>query len=177
MRKLIIATAGVTLLASPSTAEDETVAARQRSFSVVYQNGGKETFVAKYRGAVQNSKWESGGPAKPFEGKFTDDRQCHWDISTQIVRDVCLVSASGQQFCQGQLNRIYGTSFSGKGSDFKLLQLASENCGQADARYKSDLNNARDAVAAAMDGVLENDLKRVRDDLSTMPNVKVVTLL
>jgi hypothetical protein len=69
---------------------------------------------------------------------------------------------------------VYGTSFSGKGSDFKVTQLRPENCGDADARFNSDVNDAKNNVMGAMDGVIANDLSKVTSDLTGLPNVVAV---
>jgi hypothetical protein len=162
-----VLTCVVTFVAVAAYADENTVGSRQKSYTVDYGNGNKEIYVVKYRAVVSNSKSEDGHPSEPLKGRPTDTRQCHWNIETSIVRDVCLVSASGQQFCQGSLTRVYGTSFSGKGSDFKVLALRPENCGDADARYRSDLNNAQNNVQSALSGVADNDVKIVEADLMT----------
>lgn len=166
---------GIAVASTSAFAEDETVGARQKSFQVTYLDGSKETYVARYRALVSYRKWQTGEASKPMSGHFIDDRQCHWDITTQVDRDVCLTSKSGQQFCQGSMSRVYGTSKAGKGSDFVLLKLHPETCGDAEGRYNSDVNDAKNAVGGALDGVMQNDLVQVRQDLANELKAKAVT--
>ena len=167
---------GFALASTVALAEDETVGSRQKSFLVTYPDGSKETYVVRYRALVSYRKWQTGEASKP-PGHFIDDRQCHWDITTQVDRDVCLTSKSGQQFCQGSLSRVYGTSKAGKGSDFVLLKLHPETCGDAEGRYNSDVNDAKNAVGSALDGVMQNDLDQVKSDLSSQLKAKSVTAI
>ncbi len=167
MRKLLLGALVAFVSIGVCYAEQETVASREKPFMVTYPDGSTERYVAKYRAIAEWDKHESGGPAKPFEGKLIDDRQCHWNIETRIVRDVCLLSRTGQQFCEGTLNKVYGTSFAGKGSDFVLLKLQSENCGDADARFRSDLNDARNAVRDVLDATATKDNAVVSSDMKT----------
>lgn len=163
----LAALAIITFIPSGATAADEEVASRAKSYLLKFSDGGTETYVARYRAMVDFDRWQSGSASKPLEGKFIDDRQCHWKINTTILREVCLVSRSGQAFCDGKLNRLYGTSKSGKGSDFVLIKLHPETCGEAQARYDGDLNNARNAVRSALDPVMDGDVDQMIEDFKT----------
>lgn len=165
---------GLAVASTAAWGEDETVGMRQKSFLVTYADGSRETYVARYRALVSYRKWQTGEASKPMSGHLFDDRQCHWDITTQVDRDVCLTSKSGQQFCQGALSRVYGTSKAGKGNDFVLLKLHPETCGDAEGRYNSDVNDAKNAVSGALDGVMQNDLEQVSSDLSSQLKAKSV---
>lgn len=162
-------------IASAASADDETVSARQKSFRVQYADGASETYVAHYRALVSYRRWQTGEASKPLSGHIIDDRQCHWEIVTQIVREVCLTSRSGQQFCQGALSRIYGTSKAGKGSDFQLLRLHPETCTSAEARYNSDVNDAKNAVQAALDPIVDGDFGQVQQDMQSALKARSVT--
>lgn len=164
MKRLIIVVSLCVLSTVTARADVSAISERQKPFLVKYKGGVSERYVAKYVGEVDVSKWESGGPSTLTHP--IDNRQCHWQINTAIQRDVCLVNVSGQQFCKGDMHRVYGTSFAGKGSDFVLTQLHSENCGDAQGRFNSDVNDAKNAVANAMDSVMANDLDRVKADLT-----------
>jgi hypothetical protein len=174
MKRRIIAVTISLLSCAVAHADVSAVSQRQKPFLVRYADGNTERYVAKYTGIVDVSHWESGGPSTLTHP--IDNRQCHWEIRTSIDRDVCLVSRSGEQFCQGSLHHAYGTSFAGQGSDFQLTQLHSENCGDANGRFNSDVNDAKNAVSAAMDGVMANDVARVQSDLTSATHAQSVTV-
>lgn len=146
----------------------ENVGEYSQAYRITYEDGDTERYIANYTGQVRYRHWESGGPSKPLEGKFVDDRQCHWTIQSLIDRKVCLVSRDGRQYCQGNMNRVYGVQMAGQGSDFVLERLRPENCGDTQARYESDLNNARVATQRALQPTADSDRRRVESELSAI---------
>ena len=167
MKRVLMSFATTVLLVAPSLAVAQTVATKERSYIVKYQDGTSETYVARYSASVNDNIWEDGHPSIPAKGWFVDTRQCHWHITSQIQRDVCLVSKAGQQFCQGALTRLFGTDYAGKGSDFVVLKLAPEDCGGARPRHDSDVNNVKQVVAQSIDGVVQKDSQQLEADLKT----------
>jgi hypothetical protein len=146
-----------------------------RPFLVKYENGVVEKYVVEWTANLAANKWESGGPAKPLEGKFIDDRQCHWTINGTVIRRVSLANQSGELFEKKDLATPFESNFKNEGAGFKLLQLSPENCGDADARYQSDLNDSRNALRKNLSLVVKNDMPDVMAVMRTWPKVKEVS--
>lgn len=143
----------------------EVIGERTRSFIVKFADGGSERYVAKYIGKVNLNKWESGKPSTWDHP--VDTRQCHWTIESYVERESCLASKTGETFCKGELNRMFGTSFTNKGSDFVVTGLRRENCGNAESRYQSDVSNAKNTVNDLLGRILEEDTASYISDLKT----------
>jgi hypothetical protein len=140
----------------------EVVKEDTRPLFVRYSSGDSERYVVKWTGSLESNHWEDGHPAIPLEGKFTDTRQCHWTINTQIVRKLFLINKVGEQFAKENLTTVLSLGSANQGSDFKLTQLRPENCGDAEARYQSDLKDARVAIGQAFNLVLEKDFQDLK---------------
>jgi hypothetical protein len=141
------------------------------AFTVKYRNGATEKYLAEWTATVDVDKSESGGPAKPLEGKLVDDRKCHWTIVTTVVRRLYLTNQTGERFEKKDFATPHAVKFANQGSDFKLEQLRPENCGDAEARFQSDLTDARNAAKNALPQVIDSDAKTVKSILRGWPNV------
>lgn len=145
----------------------------ERGVTVKYSDGFAEKYVVVYNGVVNVAKEERGGPAKPFEGKLVDDRQCFWTIQTFVERQIYAVNRQGQRAILEQFNRRFETAFAGQGSDFKLLQLRPENCGDAQNRFASDVANANKAIADKFDSVVSTDLGTLKNIFNQAVTIEV----
>lgn len=143
----------------------EEIGTQTRTYRVQYSDGATENYSVIYHGIVEPKKWQTGKPSTTFHP--LDTRKCHWTIETYVTREACLVSRGGQQFCKGQATRVYGISFAGKGSDLQLERLHPENCNDANARYNSDVTDAKAAVNSLLRDITRTDGDEVKDDLMT----------
>jgi hypothetical protein len=178
MRRLLIWMAFLApgLLSSPAhlTAQ-EVLGSETRPFLVKYQNGMVEKYIIQWTANLAVNHWESGGPAKPLEGKFVDDRQCHWTTNATVIRRVYLTNQGGELFEKKDLATPFESNFKGEGAGFKLIQFRPENCGDAEARYQSDLSDSRRALRANLPGVIKNDMPDVLAVMKAWANVKEVS--
>jgi len=142
--------------------------------AVKYKNGNVEHYVVKWTGTRTIDHHEDGHPSEPLNGWLTDTRQCHWSISSQIIRKVYLLNQNGQEYAQEELTTPLVENFANKGSDFVLTQLRSENCGDANARYQSDVNDSTKHMSDAFPGVVDSDYKKVIETMKGWPNVQSI---
>lgn len=162
------------LMWSSAPAQSEDLGEKSDTYKVVYKDGNSERYIVKYLAKLDTSWSESGHPAIPLKGWPTDTRQCHWSSSSRVERQACLVSRAGQTFCDSGLTRVFSENKTGQGNDFKLLDLAPENCGKAAARRDSDFNNARTNVLAVLPAVAAGDRDAVKADLARLADVVAV---
>ncbi len=153
---------------------DDEVIQQDRSFRVKYADGTQERYLVAYRGYVSQNAHESGGPAIPEKFKFVDDRQCHWTINSRIQRIVNLVHRSGRQIPYEKLSVRWQVPFTGKGSDFVLTQLRSENCNDAWPRFQSDVNDAKGRVRSEFPNVVAADTDTLKKLMSDELNGEVI---
>lgn len=69
---------------------------------------------------------------------------------------------------------LHEVKFANQGSDFGLLALRPENCGDSEARFDSDVKDARNAVKAQLPNILATDAAKVKTTLKGWPNVVAV---
>ena len=70
---------------------------------------------------------EHGGPAKPLEGKFFDDRRCEWHINGGISRTISLVTRTGKEFINAEKTKVFRFRF----SERRVPVLIWQPCDQA----------------------------------------------
>lgn len=145
-----------------------------KPITVVYKSGEVEHYVVKWTGTRGIDHHEDGHPSEPLKGWLTDTRQCHWTISSQIVRKVYLLNHNGQEYAQEELTTPLVENFANKGSDFVLTQLRPENCGDADARYQSDVADSTKHMAEVFPDNVAKDYQAVIQTMKGWPNVKEV---
>jgi hypothetical protein len=172
MQKAILsAIVGFALACGSAWAADEVVAKDSKPFPVKYNNGTAEKYIAEWSATVSVDKSESGGPAEPLKGKLIDDRKCQWTIITTVVRRLYLTNPAGELFEKKDLATPPAVKFANQGADFKLLQLRPESCGDTNARFESDVKDARNAVKTQLPGIMNSDAAIVKTTLKGWPNV------
>jgi hypothetical protein len=160
-----LATAALAVSTLPSLASAEQLTSAQRAVQVRYKSGETEHYVVTWSADVTMSVGEDGGPSKPLEGHFVDDRRCHWSINGGITRQVFLVSRTGQQYASPTLSKVYNKAQANEGSSFLLVGLRSENCGDAAGRRSSDYENMKRAVLGVFHATIEHDLGSVKEEV------------
>lgn len=167
------------LLGYSTISRAQVVGTVDRSYLVTYPNGSTETYIAEYTASMNVNRWESGHPSEPLRMPpwLTDTRQCHWEITSQIKRRIALVSVSAQTYWSSGFTQPYLKEMTGKGSDFIVINMASENCGQALARFESDVNDVKSHLTGALDAVIKMDTPRAVSDITaqTASGVSVVS--
>lgn len=153
----------------------ETVRTETRPMTVKYSSGKTEQYIVEWTGTLRNHEWESGGPSKPAEGHFVDDRQCHWELEPKITRKLYLVNEVGDHFAKEDLTTAYQVHFQNQGAGFMLVGLRSENCGDADARYRSDVNDGRKNIEAVFQSTVDSDLAKLISQVKAWKMVVKVT--
>jgi hypothetical protein len=87
---------------------------------------------------------------------------------------VYFLDPQGQTATEQSTSKVFSGGFHNEGSSFVFQNLRSENCGDADGRFKSDLKDAHLAVSSLFLKVVREDRETVKADLLRLPNVKTV---
>jgi len=145
-----------------------------KPITVNYTSGEVEHYVVKWTGSRDIDHHEDGHPSEPLNGWFTDTRQCHWSIASRIIRKVYLLNHNGQEYAQEEFTTPLVENFANKGSDFVLTQLRPENCGDANARYQSDVADSAKHMADVFPTNVAKDYQTVIDTMKGWPKVKSV---
>jgi hypothetical protein len=144
--------------------------------SVTLNSGAVEQYLVHWLGTVASNKFEEGHPAEPLKGWFTDTRQCHWSIQSEVVRKVYYVDQNGQASTENAVSTVFHSGFGNQGSDFVLTRLRPDNCGDSAARYQSDVNDAQMAVAGKFASIINEDRIRLAEELRKLPHVVNVSV-
>ena len=168
MRKTITVIAFMVFacLAVPNI-EAEEVISKESFFLIKFSDGAVEHYLVRWSGHARTDMREDGHPAVPAKGWFTDTRQCHWTVNGSITREVWLMSRSGRRFRADDFQKIYEKGKHNKGSDFVVIKLRSENCGDARTRRESDHNDMKNRVRADFPGTVVADLEQVKKDFKS----------
>ena len=150
------------ILAFAAIANSEVVQTSERTFRVRYKDGVVELYKVRWVATRDMSSREHGGPAKPLEGKFTDDRRCEWSINGGITRTVSLVTRNGKEFINADKTKVFNSDFRNEGTSFDLTTLRPGNCNDTAARRDSDYNDARQKLLEAMGPIVSNDFEAVK---------------
>ena len=159
-------------LSAPMLAE--TLQTDQRAYKVKYKDGTIESYLVTWFAQMDVEVHEDGGPAKPLEGKFIDDRHCHWTITAHIDRQVAMVNKAGQQFTQSILSRSYTSDFRNHGSVWAILNFRSESCKDAASRRDSDINDGSDSIKSLFPGLVAADLDKLQQEVKE--NAEVISV-
>jgi len=143
----------------------EVVQAKERFLTVKFKDGYTERYKVKWQALRDMTVQEHGGPAKPLEGKFVDDRRCEWNINARIERRFYLVARNGETFAKEEAFRSYNSDFQNQGSSFLLIGLRSENCNDAASRRQSDWNNTQTKLLNAFGGITNADFDNVKAEM------------
>jgi hypothetical protein len=149
----------ILIMASPY-ASGETLRNTERTVNVKYSDGFVEKYIVAYNGVVNVAKEERGS------ARFPDNRQCFWSIQTYVGRQIYSVNRQGQRAVLEQFNRKFETAFANQGDDFKILKLRPENCNDANNRFESDVNNAKQAIQQKFEPIVTEDLKTLKNVLT-----------
>jgi hypothetical protein len=146
----------------------------EKPITVTYKSGEVEHYIVKWSGTRDIDHHEDGHPSEPLNGWLTDTRQCYWSIASRITRKVYLLNHNGQEYAQDALTTPLVENFANKGSDFVVTQLRPENCGDTDARYKSDVANSTKHMSDVFPPNVAKDYQTVISTMKAWPNVKDV---
>lgn len=153
----------------------ETVQTKERTFAVKYKDGTIEHYKVSWVATLDVEVHEDGHPAEPFNGWFTDTRQCHWSIAAHIDRQVAMINKVGQSFAQSDLSRTYRSDFTNKGNEFQVFGFRPENCGDSAGRRNSDINDGRKNLMNVFPGLVDADLARLKADVKANAEVVEIT--
>lgn len=144
---------------------------------IVMEDGRTYDQVLKYRGIVNYRKWETGGPAvlDRIPPKLEDDRQCHYEITAFVQRDLCATSPITGEQCLGEWTNVMHLSDSGSGEPFNLFKrIQGENCGQAGPGFDRIAEEVRGRVVNELPTMMEGDHQALRSTLAQSPGVKEI---
>lgn len=142
--------------------------------NVTLDSGADENYLVQWVATIDSQKSETGHPSEPLKGWLTDTRQCHWDIKSEILRKVYYLGPQGQTVTEQSVSKVYSGGFRNEGNSFVFERLSAENCGDANARYESDVKDAHSAVNSLFPNVVREDQVAVQADISRLPHVKGV---
>jgi hypothetical protein len=153
---------GVAIVAAcVGIAHSDPVQDTTRHFLVKYSDKSAEMYVVHYKGDLDVEHHEDGHPSEPLNGWIIDTRQCHWRIDAKITRQVCLTSKSGQEYCNGNLSIVWEIAKNNKGTDLNVWTLRPGNCGDTQARFSGDVDNARDTLMQQMPDRIDKDRSEI----------------
>lgn len=150
------------LIVVTATVFAEVVSTAERSFRVKYKDGTVELYKVRWVASRDMSVTEHGGPAKPLEGKFVDDRRCEWRIDGGITRTVSLVTKNGKEFVNTEKTKVFHSDFRNEGTSFDVLTLRPGNCNDTAARRNSDFADVQRVLLAALGPTVSHDLDTVK---------------
>jgi hypothetical protein len=151
---------------------------RQDSVAVLatLDSGEIDKYLVNWIGTVDATRSEDGHPSEPLRGWLTDTRHCHWNITSEVQRNVYYVDPKGQVSTDDAVSKISSVGFGNSGSDFVITQLRPENCGDAAAKYTLDVGSAQSALANKFPEIVVNDRNRLVEEFSKLPHVVKVTI-
>jgi hypothetical protein len=167
---LLTAVCLVSLTAGEAIRAEE-VDSEQRSIAVRYRNGDIEHYLISWTADMGVDLREDGALAQPGQGRFVDDRRCHWSVSGSITRQVFLLDHAGDQYGSAELVRVYGKAKRDQGTAFVVTTLTSDNCGTATARRDGDYVDVKRRLLDDFPGTVEADLVALRLELKARPDV------
>lgn len=159
----------------PSTAQ--TLREERIPLQIVMEDGRTYDQVLKYRGIANYRRWETGGPAvlNRFPPKLEDDRQCHYEITAFIQRDLCATSPITGEQCLGEWTNVMHLADSGSGEPFNLFKrIQGQNCGQAGPGFDRIAEEVRGRVVNELPTMMEGDHQALRNTLAQSPGVKEI---
>jgi hypothetical protein len=159
MMKLVLMLTVVLAVSSGLLAD--TAGSAERTFRVKYRDGTVELYKVRWVASRDMAVNEEGGPAKPFEGKFVDDRRCRWSINGGITRTISLVTRNGREFINADKTRVFNSDIRNEGTSFDLFTLRPGNCNETAARRDSDFNDVKRSLVEALAPTVARDLETV----------------
>jgi hypothetical protein len=159
--------AAVLTISMPAISHAEVVQTAERTFRVRYRDGAVELYKVRWVATRDMASREHGGPAKPFEGKFVDDRRCEWNINGGITRTVSLITRNGKEVINEDKTRVFNSDFRNEGTSFDLATLRPGNCNDTAARRDSDYNDVRRQLTEAIGPTVSNDFETLKREYLT----------
>jgi hypothetical protein len=138
-----------------------------RSFDVTYESGARERVLVKYRGYVASNIERGGKASKPLKGQILDTRYCRWSISTNVVRQVFLVSASGAIAPLTEEQTVTLATDVDRRGPSDIVQAAGYHttCGDQMALINSQIAGAEQNLAASFPATVKGDATNVERHL------------
>lgn len=137
-------------------------------------SGEVRSYLVQWVATISSQKSEIGHPSEPLKGWLTDTRQCKWSIETEITRKVYFINPQEGFATEQSVSKVFSGGSQNEGSSFVVQTLRSENCNDADARYKKDLNDARSTLMSLFPNTVTKDREVVQADIMRVPHVKKV---
>jgi hypothetical protein len=141
------------------------------SFMLTYKDGTKESIIIKYVGQASLDVSQSGRSSNWRHP--VDTRRCNWSTEATVTRQLCIVSKSLGEQCQGNLTKVFYIAGAGKGHSVNPVRLnfQGENCNRACGKFNGDYNAAKAAVTASLNGIYEQDFKPFLEQIKQRPDV------
>ncbi|MGH8077999.1 MAG: hypothetical protein ACREPE_11835 [Lysobacter sp.] len=158
--------AGIALLFSRSAIADcshgrleEKLGSQVAPFQISYNDGSDENILIRYT-AFASRNVSQTGESSSWKHPI-DNRECHWTTEAYVLREVCVVSRSLGEQCDGTDTKVFNVAAGGKGDGVNLLKLEvqGENCNDMCPRFNADYNAAKQAANAHLNGVFDQDVK------------------
>jgi len=149
----------------------EEIRETRQAYRVFFTDGGRERYEVLWGGAVIVDKSESGGPAAPLHGKFVDDRRCHWTIRTVVSRRVYRIGDDGERHERRDGAAVLDAASPGGGASYRFESGRTENCNDAEPRFRANLEDARRSASAALESVVRTDQEKVVKMMKAWPRV------
>lgn len=129
------------------------------TFVINYKDGSKENIVIRYVGDAALNVSQTGS-ASTWNHPI-DNRRCSWSTEASVTRQLCIVSKTLGEQCEGNYTKVFYVTGAGAGDVFNPFKLdfQGENCNSACGRFNADFNNAKTAVTESLNGVYEQDFK------------------
>lgn len=173
-RRILIFFAAVSLYPANCMSEEynKQVQRQERSLTVEYKNGSKLENAVVFTGYINVVHYEDGEASTLTHP--IDTRKCHWTVTPTITRQTFVVLPDGERAEKSDLKSVYNVPFQNQGSDFVLTQLRPENCGDAQSRYNSDVQNGINAVNRDMSAVIDRGYKELIEEIQKKQGVAKV---
>lgn len=165
------------ILSNTAALSQEVVQEEESFFLVTHSDGSRERYAVKWAGTLTARRWETGGPSLPFQGKFVDDRQCHWTIDALVTRRLFLLNAAEERFERPGDTTVLRVSFRNQGSSFSFETLRGQNCNDAARQFDGDRKSAGEAIRTDFGGVVDRDRQSVEALMKGWKDVKAVKVL
>jgi len=179
MRKTLLLLVVLALVPWPAVAEN--VAQDEVSFRITFANPdgqGQRTdqYVVRYTAVLNHSRHEQGGPAKPFEGKYIDDRRCVQKIDSYVARNVYYDHPvkSTLELDRKKYRKMVQSSTTKSAAPVIDRLWRGENCNEARSKMDQQVRDARRQLLAVFPTLVREDRDQVIDDLATDYKTEVV---
>lgn len=180
MKALLLAVA-ITSLAGSAFAQcehglrSEEVGRIPSTFVINYEDGTKENMVIRYVGQASLNVSQSGSSST--WNHPVDSRRCSWSTEATVTRQLCIVSKSLGEQCEGNLTQVFYITGGGHGKSFNPFKadLQGENCNRACGKFVGDYNAAKKAVSDSMNGIFNEDFKPFLEQVKQKPGIQSIS--